>query len=202
MERAARRAQARKEKARTTRRVGERAQAREKAPRPRTHADRVLLLPRKGHIKEECRIRMADERDSKNKDEKDKRKDKRFRQMEKKQVNALDGRGQGNQGTSSSSTSQGEVQATVGALQARMIFAVRIIAIVKRGRSVLHSRAGHWIVDGTLEPPSQTTAIKLRTPQANNYLEFDEILKQDGTDDAIRCECCSRAVRISSQAST
>ena len=25
-------------------------------------------------------------------------------------------------------------------------------AIVKRGRSVLHSPAGHWIVDGTLEP--------------------------------------------------
>ena len=40
-------------------------------------------------------------------------------------MNALEGRGQGNQGTSSSSTSQGEVQATVGALQARMIFAVR-----------------------------------------------------------------------------
>ena len=68
---------------------------------------------------------MADERDSKNKDEKDKRKDKRFRQKGKKRVNALEGRGQGNQGTSSSSTSQGEVQATVGALQARMIFAVR-----------------------------------------------------------------------------
>ena len=26
-------------------------------------------------------------------------------------------------------------------------------AIVKRGRSVLHSLAGNWIVDGTLEPP-------------------------------------------------
>ena len=26
-------------------------------------------------------------------------------------------------------------------------------AIVKRGRSVLHSPEGHWIVDGTLEPP-------------------------------------------------
>ena len=68
---------------------------------------------------------MADERDSKNKDEKDKRKDKQFRQKGKKRVNALEGRGQGNQGTSSSSTSQGEVQATVGALQARMIFALR-----------------------------------------------------------------------------
>ena len=67
---------------------------------------------------------MADERDSKNKDEKDKRKDKRFRQKEKKRVNALEGRGQGNQGTSSS-TSQGDFQATIGALQARMIFAVR-----------------------------------------------------------------------------
>ena len=54
-------------------------------------------------------------------------------------------------------------------------------AIVKRGRSVLYSPAGHWIVDGTLEPPSQTTAIKLRTHQANYYLEFDEILKQDET---------------------
>ena len=73
---------------------------------------------RKGHIKEESRNRMADERDSKNKDEKDKRKDKRFKQKEKKRVKA-------NQGTSSSSTSQGEVQATVGALQARMVFALR-----------------------------------------------------------------------------
>ena len=35
------------------------------------------------------------------------------------------GRGQGNLGTSNSSTSQGEVQATVGAMQARMIFALR-----------------------------------------------------------------------------
>ena len=40
-------------------------------------------------------------------------------------MNAMVGRGHGNQGTSSSSTSQGEVQATVGALQARMIFTVR-----------------------------------------------------------------------------
>ena len=52
-------------------------------------------------------------------------------------------------------------------------------AIVKRGRSVLHS-PGHWIVDGT--HPSQTTAIKLRTHQANYNLEFDGILKQDETD--------------------
>ena len=36
-------------------------------------------------------------------------------------------------------------------------------------------------MDGTLEPPSQTTAIKLRTHQANYYLEFDEILRQDET---------------------
>ena len=90
------------------------------------HADReCFYCHRKGHIKEECRIRVADERDSKNKDEKDKRKDKRFRQKENKRVNLLEGRGQGNQGTSSSTPSQGEVQATVGALQARMIFTVR-----------------------------------------------------------------------------
>ena len=55
-------------------------------------------------------------------------------------------------------------------------------AIVTRGRSVLHSLAGHWIVDGTVEPPTQTTAIKLRTHQANYYVEFDEILRQDETD--------------------
>ena len=88
-------------------------------------ADReCFYCHRKGLVEEECRIRMADERDSKNKDEKDK-KDKRFRQKEKKRMNALEGRGQGNSGTSNSSTSQGEVQATVGALQARMIFAPR-----------------------------------------------------------------------------
>ena len=60
------------------------------------NADReCFYCHRKGHVKEECRIRMADERDSKNKDEKDKRKDKRFRQKEKKRMNALEGRGQG-----------------------------------------------------------------------------------------------------------
>ena len=59
------------------------------------NADReCLYCHRKGHVKEECRIRMVDERDSKNNDEKDKRKDKRFRQKEKKRMNALEGRGQ------------------------------------------------------------------------------------------------------------
>ena len=51
-------------------------------------------------------------------------------------------------------------------------------AIVKIGRSVLHSTTSYWIVERTMEPPSQTTAIKLRTHQANYYLEFDEILKK------------------------
>ena len=117
----------RKERARTIRRVGGKGPGQAKGSGTQnTNADReCFYCHRKGHIKEECRIRVADERDSKNKDEKDKRKDKRFRQKEKKRVNALEGRGQGNLGTRSSSTSQGEVQATVGALQARMIFAVR-----------------------------------------------------------------------------
>ena len=62
------------------------------------NADReCFYCHRKGHIKEECRIRVADERDSKNKDEKDRRKDKRFRQKEKKRRNAMEGREQGNQ---------------------------------------------------------------------------------------------------------
>ena len=73
-------------------------------------------------------------------------------------------------------------------------------AIVKRGRSVLHSPAGHWIVDGTLEPPSQTTAIKLRTYQANYYLEFDEILRQDETNQGQRR--CGHEARIPSQATS
>ena len=68
-------------------------------------------------------------------------------------------------------------------------------AIVKRGRSVLHSPAGHLIVDGTLEPPSQTTAIKLRTHQANYYLEFDEILKQDETDQGASVAAVRRGYR-------
>ena len=89
---------------------------------PNPHPDReCFYCHRKGHIKEECRFRIADEKDSKSKDEKDKRKDKRSKQKEKKRVNALEG----NQGTCSNNNSQGEVQATVGALQARMIFAVR-----------------------------------------------------------------------------
>ena len=68
-------------------------------------------------------------------------------------------------------------------------------AIVKRGRSVLHSPAGRWIVDGTLEPPSQTTAIKLRTHQANYYLEFDEILRQDETDQGASVAAVRRGYR-------
>ena len=68
-------------------------------------------------------------------------------------------------------------------------------AIVKRGRSVLHSPEGHWIVEGTLEPPSQTTAIKLRTHQANCYLEFDEILKQDETDRSVSVAALRRGYR-------
>ena len=67
--------------------------------------------------------------------------------------------------------------------------------IVKRGRSALHSPAGHWIVDGTLEPPSQTTAIKLRTHQANYYFEFDEILKQDETDRGVSVAAVRRRYR-------
>ena len=86
---------------------GERAQAKRKAQEPRTPE---CFCCHKGHIKKECRIRVVDD----DKDEKDKRKDKRFKQKEKKRANAMDGRGEANR--------QGEVQATVGALQARMIF--------------------------------------------------------------------------------
>ena len=68
-------------------------------------------------------------------------------------------------------------------------------AIVKRGGSVLHSPAGRWIVDGTLEPPSQTTAIKLRTHQANYHLEFDEILKHDETDQGASVAAVRRGCR-------
>ena len=66
-------------------------------------------------------------------------------------------------------------------------------AIVKRGRSVLHSPAGHWIGDGTLEPPSQTAAIKLRTH--HYYLECDEILKQDETDQGAPVAAVQRGYR-------
>ena len=62
-------------------------------------------------------------------------------------------------------------------------------------QSVLHSPAGHWIVDGTLEHPSQTTAIRLRTHQANYYLEFDEILKQDETDQGASVAAVRRGYR-------
>ena len=68
-------------------------------------------------------------------------------------------------------------------------------AIVKRGRSVLHSPAGHWIVDGILELPSHTTAIKLGTHQANYHLEFDEILKQDETDRSMSVAAVRRGYR-------
>ena len=231
---------------------------------PNPHADReCFYCHRKGHIKEECRFRIADEKDSKSRDEKDKRKDKRSKQRDKKRVNALEG----NQGMCGNNNSQGQVQATVGSLQTRMIFAVRathgtttnsseladgdipermrltplrnalmldsgaqVSAVPRQQIDELHynpgpsnvtglkgisggdiPRYGHVelnlrrgqdvvqvgaevadiehgiiatdaiVMDGTLEPPSQTTAIKLRTHQANYYLEFDEILKQDET---------------------
>ena len=66
---------------------------------------------------------------------------------------------------------------------------------MKRGRSVLHSPAGHWIVDGTLNPASQTTAIKLRTHETNYYLEFDEILRQDETDQGASIAAVQRGFR-------
>ena len=68
-------------------------------------------------------------------------------------------------------------------------------AIVKRGRRVLHSPACHWIVDETLEPPSPTAAIKLRTHQANFFLEFDEILKQGETDQGASVAAVRRGYR-------
>ena len=105
---------------------------------PNPHADReCFYCHRKGHIKEECRIRIADEKDSKSKDEKDKRKDKRSKQKEKRRVNALEG----NLGTCSNNNSQGEVQATVGALQARMIFVEN-----RAQRCDCHKLAGYWWV--------------------------------------------------------
>ena len=55
-------------------------------------------------------------------------------------------------------------------------------AVVERGKSVLHSPASHWIVDGTLDTPSWATAIKLKKHQANYYFEFDEILEQGEVD--------------------
>ena len=76
--RTARRAQERKEKARTTRRVGKGPGQGKGSGTQNPHADReCFYCHRKGHIKEECRIRMADEKDNKNQDEKDKREDKR-----------------------------------------------------------------------------------------------------------------------------
>ena len=74
------------------RRVGESTQAKEKAPGPRTtmQIESAFTVPGRGHNKEECRVRIADERDSKSKDEKDKRKDKQFRQKEK--TSECDGR--------------------------------------------------------------------------------------------------------------
>ena len=55
-------------------------------------------------------------------------------------------------------------------------------AIVKRGRR-------------TLEPPLQTTAIKLRTHQANYCLEFDEILKQEETHRSMSVAAVRRGYR-------
>ena len=49
-------------------------------------------------------------------------------------------------------------------------------------------------MDGTLEPPSQTTAIKLRTRQVN-YYEFDEILRQDETDQGASVAAVRREYR-------
>ena len=50
-------------------------------------------------------------------------------------------------------------------------------------------------MDGTLEPPSPTAAIKLRTHQAIYFLEFDEILKQDETDQGATVAAVRRGYR-------
>ena len=50
-------------------------------------------------------------------------------------------------------------------------------------------------MDGTLEPPSQTTAIKLRTHQSNYNLVFDKILKQDETDRGMSVAAVRRGYR-------
>ena len=52
-------------------------------------------------------------------------------------------------------------------------------AIVQRGSSIWHSPAGHWNVDGTLEPPSQTTATKVEN--ASSQFTTLSLMKQDET---------------------
>ena len=89
-------------------RVGERDQAKGKAPGPRTPMQ--IETHQRGMQNSYGRREGQQEQG---------------RERQEKRVNAMEGRGQENQGTSSSSTSQGEFQATVGALQARMIFALR-----------------------------------------------------------------------------
>ena len=49
-------------------------------------------------------------------------------------------------------------------------------AVVQRGQSVLHSPAGHWIINGTIEPPDGAECVALRRHQANYYLEYDHII--------------------------
>ncbi|CAK0811173.1 unnamed protein product [Prorocentrum cordatum] len=49
-------------------------------------------------------------------------------------------------------------------------------AVVQRGQSVLHSPAGHWIINGTVEPPDGAEFVPLRRHQGNYYLEYDHII--------------------------
>ena len=57
-------------------------------------------------------------------------------------------------------------------------------AVVQRGQSVLHSPAGHWIINGTIEPPEGAEFVPLRRHQSNYYLEFDHIINGKTQPDA------------------
>eukprot|EP00959_Pyramimonas_sp_CCMP1952_P367384 7694834-Pyramimonas_sp.AAC.1 len=45
-----------------------------------------------------------------------------------------------------------------------------VCAVVQRGHGVLHGPAGHWTIDGTIEPPGGAEFVPLRRHQSNYYL--------------------------------
>ena len=89
------------------------------------HADKeCFYCKKKGHVKEDCRIRIADEK-AKQQSGKDKKKEKRERQKDKKRVAAMntDSNQQGqNSSSSTNPTTTAGSSSSIRTLQAQMIF--------------------------------------------------------------------------------
>lgn len=92
-------------------------------------------------------------------------------------LQAVDGRSVPYYGRVDIAARHGENIFQIGVEVADVEFAVlSTIAVVKRGRSVLNSPLGDWIVDAPLTPPPGAVTLSLKTYGSSRYMEYDELL--------------------------